>query len=60
VLQEEQREQSQKGFFDDLTKKKSKSEDASAPLIVEDDVYPLAVITTISFLAYALSGGINL
>ena len=59
MYQEEQREQSQRGFFDNRTKK-SKPEDASAPLIVEDDVYPLAVITTISFLAFALSGGIQL
>lgn len=59
VYQEEQREQSQRGFFDSRTKK-STAEDGSAPLIVEDDVYPLAVITTMSFLALALSGGIRL
>ena len=59
MFQEEQREQSQRGFFDSRTKK-SKAEDGAAPLIVEDDVYPLAVVTTISFLALALSGGIQL
>jgi hypothetical protein len=32
----------------------------SAPLVSEDYVYPIAVIISISFLAFALSGGIQL
>jgi len=39
---------------------KSVSYGDSAPLVSEDYVYPIAVIISISFLAFALSGGIQL